>query len=81
MSGLACPGPLYSRDRVIGRDGTDRRTSEAPASGESSIFALCSPLLEAESHIPIRGRNIKGRPFDVGFDRWHQHLRKGAPSC
>ncbi len=34
-----------------------------------------------KSHIPISRRNIKGRPFEVGFDRSHQHLRKGAPSC
>jgi hypothetical protein len=26
-------------------------------------------------------RIIKGRPFGVGFDRSHQRLRKGAPSC
>src|ERR1017187_685795 len=39
----------------------------SPAGGESSIFALCSPLSEADSHIPIRRSQKRSQRFKTAL--------------
>ena len=38
-----------------------------------------NPVVSQKPHSDKGGRNIKGRPFEVGFDRSHQRLPRGAP--
>ena len=55
------------------------RANDADQQAWESASGILVMWESSESQMTISRRNIKGRPFRVGFDCSHQRLQRGAP--